>query len=409
MEEQVKQLSMKPGSCGTCTRPTHKAGECPGKIVECYDCGRKGHFKNSAVCRKRGKSKVKGRPRKDKQQRQKSRKVDESEEETTDHSDTDSIGRVVESVRASTNKESKAAEVKVQVLDHCKETSRGMIKLLVDSGVNKTSLSEKDWRTIQSYGGLKTRLRKIRTKFVPFGTSYSLPILGRVKCELTAKGGASMQTIIYVVKEAKESLLGLNDGEALGIIKIQPEGEIVKKLHVLTRSETQGNSNTEGKDEDLEHLIEEYKDIFKGLGRACKVPPIKIEVDPTVKPIQQKARLVPIHYKEKLRKHLDELIQEGVVTPLNCTNGTGWIHNVVITAKKWTEEKIRMNLDTRPMKKAIEVSHFHIPTPQELRHEFRGSDTFSVVDFNHAFHQFPMTKESSNLFVFHTPWGLHIS
>ena len=59
------------------------------------------------------------------------------------------------------------------------------------------------------------------------------------------------------------------------------------------------------------------------------------------------------------------------------------------------------------MAKAIEQSHYHIPTPQELRHEFQGSDRFSVVDFNHAFHKFAMDEESRNLFAFHTPWGLH--
>ena len=79
----------------------------------------------------------------------------------------------------------------------------------------------------------------------------------------------------------------------------------------------------------------------------------------------------------------------------------------MITGKKWSEDKIRMNLDTRPMKKAVRPSHFHIPTPQELRHDFRGADRFSVVDFNHAFHQFEMDKQSRNLFTFHTPWGLH--
>ena len=45
---------------------------------------------------------------------------------------------------------------------------------------------------------------------------------------------------------------------------------------------------------------------------------------------------------------------------------------MVITTKKWADDKIRMNLDTRPMKTAIKVSYFYIPTPQELRHEFRG-------------------------------------
>ena len=79
----------------------------------------------------------------------------------------------------------------------------------------------------------------------------------------------------------------------------------------------------------------------------------------------------------------------------------------MVTAKKWSPDKIRMNLDTRPMKKAVKQSHFHIPTPQELRHKFQGSNQFSIVDFNHAFHQFTMDEESRNLFTFHTPWGLH--
>ena len=58
------------------------------------------------------------------------------------------------------------------------------------------------------------------------------------------------------------------------------------------------------------------------------MPPLQIEVHPAVKPVQQKqkARQIPIHYKEKSRKHLNELIEEGVVTPLICTNGTGWIY-----------------------------------------------------------------------------------
>ena len=79
---------------------------------------------------------------------------------------------------------------------------------------------------------------------------------------------------------------------------------------------------------------------------------------------------------------------------------------MVISAKKWSDE-IRVNLDLLDMAKAVKSSHFPIPTANELRHEFAGSNKFSVVDLNHAFHQFPLKEESSKLFTFYTPWGLY--
>ena len=51
-------------------------------------------------------------------------------------------------------------------------------------------------------------------------------------------------------------------------------------------------------------------------------------------------------------------------------------------------------------------THFPMPTPEQLRHEFNGSDRFSVLDLNHAFHQLELDEESKKLFVFTTPFGL---
>ena len=90
----------------------------------------------------------------------------------------------------------------------------------------------------------------------------------------------------------------------------------------------------------------------------------------------------------------------GVVSgPLTSESARGWIHNVVITQKSWSDKKIRVNLDTRLMKDVVKTSHFPIPTPQELRHNFAGSDRYSVIDLNRAFHQFKMDDESQDLFV----------
>lgn len=64
-----------------------------------------------------------------------------------------------------------------------------------------------------------------------------------------------------------------------------------------------------------------------------------------------------------------------------------------------------MNL--RNMEKAVKPTHFPMPNAEELRHKFAGSDRFSVMDMNHASHQFPIDKESSELCTFYTPWSLY--
>ena len=58
------------------------------------------------------------------------------------------------------------------------------------------------------------------------------------------------------------------------------------------------------------------------------------------------------------------------------------------------------------MNDVVKAVHFPIPTSDQLRHNMKDSDRYTVVDMNHSFHQFPMDKESQQLFVFTTPFGL---
>ena len=147
--------------------------------------------------------------------------------------------------------------------------------------------------------------------------------------------------------------------------------------------------------------------MFAGIARA-KTKPIHIFTKPGVVPIQQKQRPVALHYKDRLKAHLEELAAGGVVVgPLESKDATGWVSNPVITDKRWSNTQIRVNLDLRHMKDAVQTSHFPMPTPSQLRHNFAGSDRYSTLDMNHAYHQFPLDEESKNLFVFYTPWGLY--
>ena len=160
-------------------------------------------------------------------------------------------------------------------------------------------------------------------------------------------------------------------------------------------------------DDKVLDIVERYKSVFQGIGRAS-VAPIHIYTKPNSKPRQQKQRPVALHFKERMEDHVKELVAGGVVDgPLDSKDATGWISNPVITAKKWSEKKIRLNLDMRHMKDIVQTTHFPMPTSSQLRHNLAGSDKFTTLDMNHSYHQFPLDEESKNLFVFYTPWGLH--
>ena len=79
----------------------------------------------------------------------------------------------------------------------------------------------------------------------------------------------------------------------------------------------------------------------------------------------------------------------------------------MITDKKWDgahEEgqrtQIRANLDLRPLNTFVYQTHEPIPTPEELRHNLKGSNKYSSLDMIHSFHQFVLQEEARKLFCF---------
>ena len=113
--------------------------------------------------------------------------------------------------------------------------------------------------------------------------------MGQSKCILKAGAGAEVTTIVYVVKGAKDSLLGLRDGEALGIIKIQLEGEPVRRLDMFTKeaapapqATVSGGQNQGQIDQHMADLVDKFPKVFLWLDRATGVPNIPIEMDDTV-------------------------------------------------------------------------------------------------------------------------------
>ena len=218
LEGKVKQLELQKGGkktgCRTCTRGLHE-GRCPGLDMNCFACRLDGHMKGSKACKK-PKADIKG---KEKKAEATARQVEDGSK--VGSTDSEGCNKVMEvhQVKAEKTKHSMQAKVGLTPIDQGVVGAQATVKLLIDSGVYKTLLSEKDWKAIQqSQGTRKARLKNNRTKFRPFGTNYSLPILGRTKCRMMAACGQEVSTIVYVVAGETESLLGLKDALALGIV-----------------------------------------------------------------------------------------------------------------------------------------------------------------------------------------------
>ena len=73
--------------------------------------------------------------------------------------------------------------------------------------------------------------------------------------------------------------------------------------------------------------------------------PVHFTVKYSAKPVTKKCWPVLAYLLLKLKENMDSFIKEGVLEgPLVLEHSTGWMHNVVITGKKWDPSKLELPL-----------------------------------------------------------------
>ena len=107
------------------------------------------------------------------------------------------------------------------------------------------------------------------------------------------------------------------------------------------------DESVEGSSESVDNILNEYEDIFHGIGKLKNVQ-VKLHIDKSVKPVAQKHRRVPFHLRSKVDEELDRLLKAGVIEPVS--EATDWVSPVVIVPKPDSEE-VRLCVDmTQPNK-----------------------------------------------------------
>ena len=184
-------------------------------------------------------------------------------------------------------------------------------------------------------------------------------------------------TRVYVTKGQHESLLGKDDAIALGILKLDrdgdtPETEAPEAVRCITPEVLKdpieigivlGGQTQPQIDAEMNKIAEEYSDIFEGVGRA-KCDPIHTQMKEGAIPVTQPKRQIPLQFKEETRKKLQYLKDNGLIEgPLPPGECKGWLTNMVITKKAWNSDEVRINIDTKRMNDQVVPTKMPIPSP----------------------------------------------
>ena len=266
------------------------------------------------------------------------------------------------------------AEVEVAALNSGKSAQ---VKFQLDTEATCSTMSLEDYSRISNQAPQQSQ-----AKLKLYDNSIIHPI-GSVKLHLTANG-IKKKIHFEVIRDAPTSLLSGKACEALGLLRFNEECA----MHVTTATPSLTK----------EQILHEYKDIFTGLG---KLPgTYHIETDPTVKPVQNNPRRVPIPVKAELKNKIEELENMGVIA--RVTQPTEWISNMVAVRK---QNKLRVCLDPLELNKAVLRNHYPIPTVEQIVPRLSKAKVFSTVDAKDGFLQVVLDEPSSYLTTFWTPYG----
>ena len=407
------KVSEKCDRCGYDNCPGGQQCHAYGK--SCTKCKKPNHF--SKVCRSKTSSKP---PSKYKQKNVRRVSSSDSSESSSDDS---LCGRIIVVGYVSPSVSSTAD---VHVGGPSDVVFKKKTKLITDTGVKYTILNLNDWELIKQ----RCKFLKTSKKFRPYGTKKHLPILGKAVVSLQAKNGARIKTRVFIINDKKEqSLLGKCDGIRLGIVKLNPDGakeavvfndtddeevERVDRVTRLQKERTPSHSIVSGGETQeqinirMKEIMNNNPTLFSNRTGRYNGDPIHIHMREGASPVVAPSRPIPFQYVEKLDTEIQQMLDDGVITgPLQTVPPDMYISNLVVTTKKWDPKKIRVTLDCQAVNEDIHKSHEPIPTIEQLRHEFKGSDRFTIIDITNCYHQFPLDEDSKKLFGFRLPSGIY--
>lgn len=366
--------------CGLCGgQYPHTNKPCPAKGKKCHNCGIANHFAH--MCRKnQARPANKHQSPRPKGPRSNIHMVNEAESEsegqfTSDKSQAncqnqDEYTFFIGAIEGDT---SSRPYFNIQL-------NNSKIKMMADSGASVNILSEKDYHQIQN----KPSMENTSVKIFPYMSKNPLKTLGKIQAKANY-GQTSTTDTFYVIEGTSSSLLCWDTSQKLNLIK------------------TVNNTSAEPVHAEVQDILNEYKPVWNGLGQ-YRGDPVKITVDPSIKPVAQPHRRIPFHVRKQVEEKLMELERDDIIE--RAEGPTPWVSPIVVAPKPNQPNQIRICVDMREVNKAIERERHIIPTIDDVISDLNGCKVFGKIDLNMGYHQIMLHPESRHITTFSTHTGL---
>ena len=96
------------------------------------------------------------------------------------------------------------------------------------------------------------------------------------------------------------------------------------------------------KNDDIENeiyakqLAELYPNVFSGKLGKLKGVKVKIDVNKSIAPTQEKHRHLPFHLRDKVEKELNNMLQQDIIERVKSSDKVTWLSPIVpVTKSNW--------------------------------------------------------------------------
>ena len=366
-------------SCGRCGGPEqHKLEECKAYGQTCLVCKKPNHF--ASMCRL--KDKHKSQRSAHRHVRQVLEERDSSEEEPTDSDDP------IFKIEEISNVKTPGKQINVDlVFSDEDEQYFTELECQLDTGATCNVMSLRDVAVISQTGDPPLKTSKVKLRL--FDGSLMKPCgVATLKIH---RNGSIDQLDFQIVDTKNKPLLSAETCERLGLLKVTIT-DSVQVNSVASEQDKPGVPWTK------ENILNEYKDVFEGLGHIGDSSSFVINPDHT--PVQHAPRRIPVTLQSEVKEKIAELEKKGIIQKV--TEPTEWISSMVIVAKPG---KIRICLDPRDLNKAIQRPKYQMPTLDEVLPRLSKAKVFTTLDAKDGFYQIGLDEGSSKKTTFWTPFG----